>query len=1194
MSDTNELDDTEKLVFLWKSYLGFPNTNESLPFYSEVNVPYNNYVFGGDLLLNDIPENSTYTQTNIKNDLNLTSNSISHNDCVVQNDNQTPNLIRKFVKLKLIPIPNSNDANGNFRGWYVLDNVGTNILQNSIQFNIKKTPDSQPYPYKLFTSGSNSSDAVLTERLINVENGNWIFDVKNGVLNFPDVPTSTGFSLTQDANLYLSFFKYVGPKGIQNFGGSKWEESKTNADNIYYSDGNVGIGTDNPTALLDVCGNAIIRNDLTVSKINSSNGILNVTGQDTSFSKTSFVRNIYPVSISRGTQGGALLLNTGEVKTWGNGGQGRLGNNSTANSSQLVSVSSGTSHYDGTNAISISCGADHKAIVLSNGAVVTFGNGSSGKLGDGNEGEKSTPVNVVNGGSFDGTNAIGVSCGTNHTAVLLKDGRVVTFGSHDNGQLGNGANTMTQYSGPFISNTPVNVATTGGYDGTNAISISCGDNYTAILLNTGQVVCFGGNDWGQLGDETYSNRTSPVAVKASAGYDGSNAVGVSCGEKHTAILLNTGKVVTFGRGQDGQLGDNTSLPSYGHKKNLAIAVVSGNGYSQNNAIRVACGEHNTGILLNNGKVVTFGGNGVGQLGIGSNVPNMKSSPQAVSIEGGYEQNNAIDLCFGSKNLSILLDDGKMISCGTQLYGSLADNGPIVVDSSSDNEALILQATYDSANNIAAIFNIENNNLQYKLKINNLHSSVNSISYTNLDDFYNNNMSNLQDFLYYESNYKLNLFTHPIKNRSVELEIKSYWSEINSNYTSIDTDNSLYFNCENFKLNTDGLTVNNNVGIGTTNPPSKLSVNGKISLGYEGSTNTTWTDETNGPFYGPSIFSSNFTSGGLYPFTTYGNLCLQSRTRNSEGIVFATGEAPTARMVIDGTGNVGIGTTNPQNRLHVNGGVTIGATNGAHLEMKENEINCTGGLFLQYPSGSGNLILCNGGGNVGIGTSIPSEKLDVKGTILGVNLVASTNVLVHNGHCYCPTSGKTMNVYSAGEDTILGGSHNVQIPNKLFVTGGIHSTNNTITNLELYGTSGQSNAQAYFHGASYGLRVRTNNTTTNYAAHISGAGSGYGLVVQSNNKVGIGTNNTDYPLHVFSSLTQTGVYAGFSPAYNNDISYFSYGQGGTLGYYVGPGTMEFRGGVSIYTVGGIVSEGSFIAISDERIKTNIIDVPDNLH
>ena len=65
------------------------------------------------------------------------------------------------------------------------------------------------------------------------------------------------------------------------------------------------------------------------------------------------------------------------------------------------------------------------------------------------------------------------------------------FGENNNGQLGNGTTTN--------SSTSVAVSTGNGYDGTNATMVSCGYNFTAILLTTGKVVMFGYNNRGQLG-----------------------------------------------------------------------------------------------------------------------------------------------------------------------------------------------------------------------------------------------------------------------------------------------------------------------------------------------------------------------------------------------------------------------------------------------------------------------------------------------------------------------------------------------------------------------------------------------------------------------------------------------------------------------------------------------------------------------
>ena len=99
------------------------------------------------------------------------------------------------------------------------------------------------------------------------------------------------------------------------------------------------------------------------------------------------------------------------------------------------------------------------------------------------------------------------------------------------------------------------------------------------------------------------------------------------------------------------------------------------------------------------------------------------------------------------------------------------------------------------------------------------------------------------------------------------------------------------------------TTNNNVGIGTTGPETVLSINGGIGLLGNVSGSTPYMANSNGGFIGAT------GTGGSYPYTEYGNLVIASRTNGTgRDIVFQTGSTLTNRMVIDRTGNVGIGTT----------------------------------------------------------------------------------------------------------------------------------------------------------------------------------------------------------------------------------------------------------------------------------------------
>ena len=297
---------------------------------------------------------------------------------------------------------------------------------------------------------------------------------------------------------------------------------------------------------------------------------------------------------------------------------GELGNRTTDISSNIPVSVYENDGYDGTNAVSVSCGEYHTGILLKTGKVLMFGYGRYGQLGYdvNNTSSSNIPVAVseTTDSGYDGTNAISISCGSYHSAILLNSGKVLMFGAGWYGQLGNGKDLYCE-SENLNSNIPVKVVENDGYDGTNAIMVKCGNYYTAILLNNGKVLTFGSNDYGESGNGT-SGTNIPVAVKTGGNYDGTNAISISCGAYHSAILLNSGKVVTFGYGDAGALG-------FGGYQNHAspVSVDTNNSkYDGTNAINVECGNNYTIILLKTGELVSFGYNGYGTLGIGNTAP----------------------------------------------------------------------------------------------------------------------------------------------------------------------------------------------------------------------------------------------------------------------------------------------------------------------------------------------------------------------------------------------------------------------------------------------------------------------------------------------------------------------------------------------------------------------------------------------
>jgi alpha-tubulin suppressor-like RCC1 family protein len=144
----------------------------------------------------------------------------------------------------------------------------------------------------------------------------------------------------------------------------------------------------------------------------------------------------------------------------------------------------------------VSGGGTHSLGLTSDGIAYAWGLNSVGQLGDGTTVAKSSPVTVIGGI----TNWSQLSAGNNFNLGLTSTGIAYAWGTNNVGELGD--ETTTSRSSP--------VTVVGGI--TNWSQLSAGDNHSLGITSAGVAYAWGFNSTGQLGDETTTNRSSPVTV----------------------------------------------------------------------------------------------------------------------------------------------------------------------------------------------------------------------------------------------------------------------------------------------------------------------------------------------------------------------------------------------------------------------------------------------------------------------------------------------------------------------------------------------------------------------------------------------------------------------------------------------------------------------------------------------------------
>ena len=194
-----------------------------------------------------------------------------------------------------------------------------------------------------------------------------------------------------------------------------------------------------------------------------------------------------------------------------------------------------------------------------------------------------------------------------------------------------------------------------------------------------------------------------------------------------------------------------------------------------------------------------------------------------------------------------------------------------------------------------------------------------------------------------------------------------------------------------------LQAGGNVGIGTASPHAGLH----IQTGTDASLSDTSGFVVIGDVDGANlviddneiIARSNGAVSTLHLQAHGGELRVHTHQTDSE------------QVIVTSSGNVGIGTISPRTSLHIEGGsdaslsdssgfLVLGGVDGDNLVMDNNEIIARsngavstlhlqaqgGDLLLHFHQSTSQQVIVTGSGNVGIGTTTPSERLDVRGNV----------------------------------------------------------------------------------------------------------------------------------------------------------------------------------------------------------------------
>lgn len=320
-----------------------------------------------------------------------------------------------------------------------------------------------------------------------------------------------------------------------------------------------------------------------------------------------------------------------DLYTWGEGGAGRLGHGDEENRlvPQVVEA------LLGKDMRVVACGTAHSAALTPEGRLFTWGRGASGRLGQGHERSRVTPLMV---GALRDCVLTGLACGEAHTLALSASGEVYACGSGADSRLG------------FDCAKQASPSRVEALAGLQVVKVACGATCSAAVTADGKLYTWGDGASGILGHGSLNSETAPRLVETLASH---TVTSVCLSDRHAAALIADGTLFTWGDGAGGKLGHGSETDV------LVPTLVAG----LTSVSDVALGANHTVCIARDGAVFAWGLSRNGQLGLGDLT--IRPSPTLLPF---VERARAVSC--GSDHTALLTTDDRLYTWGLGLNGRL--------------------------------------------------------------------------------------------------------------------------------------------------------------------------------------------------------------------------------------------------------------------------------------------------------------------------------------------------------------------------------------------------------------------------------------------------------------------------------------------------------------------------------------------